>query len=121
MDTTEHTAKCLRCGRTLRAAASVKRQYGRGCWTLMRAAALAEAVKGFAAKQVEAARELIELGAVVATSRPGVFAVVSTDGERTYKAHRETCTCPSGLRRLTACTCKHSLAVRILTATGKAA
>ena len=120
MDTTKHTAKCLRCGRTLRAAASVKRQYGRGCWTLIRAAALAEAVKGCAVKQVEAARELIELGAVVATRRPGVFAVVSTDGERTYKTHRETCTCPSGLRRLTACTCKHSLAVRIIMATGKA-
>ena len=98
MSNTEHTAKCLRCGRTLRAAASVKRQYGRGCWTLIRAAALAEAVKGFTARQVDAARELIELGAVIATSRPGVFRVVSTDGERTYKTHSETCNCPSGLR-----------------------
>jgi hypothetical protein len=118
---TEHTARCGRCHRTLRAATSVRDGYGRGCKAIMRAAALAAAVKGFAAKQVDAARELIEDRALIATSRPGVFRVVSSDGERSYLSHSQTCGCPSGLRRLTACTCKHSLAVRIIMATGKAA
>jgi len=79
----------------------------------MRAAAIAAAVKGFAAKQVEAARELIELRALVATGNPRVFLVPSSDGSEFYKAHSDTCNCPSGRKRLTACTCKHSLAVRI--------
>ena len=114
MDTTKHTAKCLRCGRTLRAAASVKRQYGRGCWTLIRAAALAEAVKGFAAAQVEKARELIELGGIIRASRPGVFRVVSSKGDETYLTHSNVCNCPAGLRGRQ---CYHLAAARILTAT----
>jgi Family of unknown function (DUF6011) len=110
---TDQPVKCGRCHRVLRSARSVREGYGPGCKAIMRAAAIAAAVKGFAAAQVEKARELIEDRALVATSRPGVFRVVSSDGERSYLAHSETCNCPSGLRRLTACTCKHSLAVRI--------
>jgi hypothetical protein len=120
MDTDKRTAKCLRCGRTLRAASSVKRQYGRGCRAIIRAASPAEAVKGFAQRQIDAARELIEDGGLIPTSRPGVFRAVSSDGERSYLTHSETCACDSGRKRLTACTCKHSLGVRILMATGKA-
>lgn len=111
--TAEHTAKCGRCHRTLRAARSIADGYGRGCKARMRAAAIAAAVKGFTEAQIERARELIELRALVATSRPGVFRVPSSDGTGSYLAHSDTCNCPSGLRRLTSCTCKHSLAVRI--------
>jgi hypothetical protein len=82
----------------------------------MRAAAIAAAVKGFAKRQIDAAMELISDGGLVATNRDGVFRAVSSDGERTYLTHSQTCACPSGLKRLTACTCKHSLGVRILMA-----
>ena len=115
---TEHTVKCHRCGRTLRAEASKKRLYGRGCWAIMRAAALAEAVKGFAAAQVEKARELIADGGLIATSRKGVYRAVSSKGDAMYLTHAATCSCPGGLRGRT--TCYHSLAVRIVAA-GKTA
>ena len=114
MDT---AVKCGRCHRTLRAARSIRDGYGRGCKAILRAAALTAAVKGFAAAQIERARELIELRALVPTSRPGVYRVPASDGTGSYLAHSQTCTCPSGLRRLTACTCKHSLAVRMILAT----
>ena len=120
-----HTAKCLRCGRVRRfrtaEAAATASPHGRVCAARIRLAAITEAVRGFAQAQVDAAREMIADGCFVPTSRPGVFRVVSSDGERTYLAHPETCNCPSGLRRLTACTCKHSLGARILVATAKAA
>ena len=123
--TAEHTAKCLNCGRTRHfrsaAAAAKAAPHGRICRVKVRLAALNEAIRGFAQRQVDAAREMIADGCFVPTSRPGVFRVVSSDGERTYLAHPETCNCPSGLRRLTACTCKHSLGARILVATAKAA
>jgi hypothetical protein len=116
-ETQENIVKCGRCHRVLRSARSCREGYGPGCRAIMRAAAVAAAVKGFSASQVEKARELIELRALVATKRPGVFLVPTSNGDGTfYKSHSETCNCPSGLRRLTACTCKHSLAVRILLA-----
>jgi len=121
MITVERTAKCLRCGRVLRAASSAKAGYGPVCRAKIRLAAITEAVRGFAQAQVDAAREMIADGCFIPTGRRNVFRVVSSDGERTYLAHPETCTCPSGLKRLTACTCKHSLGARILVATGKAA
>lgn len=120
MSPTEQPTRCGRCHRVLRAETSKRDGYGRGCKARIRAAAIAAAVKGFAQRQIDAARELIEDRALVATNRAGVFRVVSSDGERTYLSTAETCNCPSGLRRLTACTCKHSLGVRIVLA-GKAA
>jgi hypothetical protein len=118
---TAQPTRCLRCHRVLRSAKSIAAGYGAGCRARIRAAAMAEAVKGFAAAQVEKARELIEDGAIVPTNRKGVFRVVSSDGERSYLATADVCNCPSGLKRLTACTCKHSLGVRIVAASGKAA
>ena len=124
MTTTDHTAKCLRCGRVRRfrtaEAALTASPHGRVCAARIRLAAITEAVRGFAQAQVDKAREMIADGCFVPTSRPGVFRVVSSDGERTYLAHSDTCNCPSGLRRLFACTCKHSLGVRLIMATGKA-
>jgi hypothetical protein len=111
------TVKCGRCHRPLRAARSIRDGYGRGCKAILRAAATAAAVKGFTQAQIERAKELLELRALVPTSRPGVFRVPASDGIGTYLAHSQTCTCPSGLRRLTACTCMHSLAVRMILAT----
>jgi ribosomal protein S14 len=108
--------RCLRCGRVLR----VSRTYGPVCRARIRAAAIAEAVKGFAAAQVEKARELIADGGLVPTSRPGVFRAVSSKGDGSYLAHPATCSCPAG-RRGKATPCYHSLGARILTATSRKA
>lgn len=112
-NTTEQTVKCGRCHRFLRSERSCREGYGPGCRAIMRAAAITAAVRGFSASQIEKARELIELRALVATRNPRVFLVPSGDGGTFYKSHPETCNCESGRRRLTACTCRHSLAVRI--------
>lgn len=116
----DHQARCLRCGRPLRAASSVSTGYGRWCRARIRAAQLAEILKGFTVAQVEKARELITDGGLVPTSRRGVFRAVSSDGQRTYLAHSATCNCPWGLRGR-AKACAHSLAVRIVLASWKAA
>ena len=111
------TAKCLRCGRTLRSASSVKASYGPVCRTRIRAAALAQAVRGFAATQVEKARELIELGGLVPL-RGRVFRTIGSDGTTAYlTAATGQCNCPAGLRGRA---CYHGLAARMVSA-GKAA
>lgn len=68
----------------------------------------------FKPAQVERARELIEQGAILPTSRPGLFTAVSSDGTTTYLVHRASCTCPAGQRGRHAC--YHRAAVAILTA-----
>jgi len=113
-------ARCLRCGRPLRAASSVAAGYGRWCRARIRAAQLAEILKGFTAAQVEKARELIADGGLVPTRHPGVFSAVSSNGTDVYLAHSATCNCPWGLRGRPRA-CAHSLAVRIVLASGKAA
>jgi hypothetical protein len=67
-----HTIRCLRCGRTLRAATSVKASYGPTCRARIRAAALAQALTDFTANQVDKARELITDGGLIPTNREGV-------------------------------------------------
>ncbi len=107
------TVKCQGCGRTLRAAASVAAGRGPQCRArVRRAAAVIDAKPG----QVTKALELIADGGIVPTSRRGVFRTVGSKGDVIYLTHSNTCTCPSGLRRLTACTCYHSVAARLLLA-----
>ena len=118
-NTEAHTAKCLRCGRTrhFRSAATAAKAdgYGRICRMRIRAAALAEAVKGFAAAQVDKARELIADGGLVPFTRPGIFRSVSSDGQRTYlTASTGQCNCAAGLRGRHRCF--HGLAAMILNA-----
>jgi hypothetical protein len=111
------TANCLRCGRTLRSAKSVSRSYGAWCAAKIRAAAIAEAVRGFAAAQVEKARELIELGGLVPL-RGRVFRTIGSDGTTAYlTASTGHCNCPAGLRGRA---CYHGLAARMVSA-GKVA
>ncbi len=121
--TTEHTAKCLRCGRVRHfrsaEAAAKAAPHGRVCAVLVRLAAIGEAVRGFAQAQVDKARELISDGGIVATGRPGVFRAVSSKGTDSYLTHSAACNCPGGLRGRNGC--YHSLAARILVASGKAA
>ena len=120
MSNTEHTAKCLRCGHALRAASSVAAKYGPVCRAKIRLAALNEAIKGFALAQVDKARELIADGGLIPTGRPGVFRAVSSKGDQTYLTHPATCSCAAA-RRGKATPCYHSLAARLVMATGKAA
>jgi hypothetical protein len=117
--TEAHAARCLRCGRVLLSQTSVARGYGAWCRAKIRAAALAEALRDFTAAQVEKARELIADGGLVPTTRPGVFRAAGSKGDTSYLAHSATCLCPGGLRSRSAC--YHSLAVRIVLASGKAA
>jgi hypothetical protein len=93
--TTQPASRCLRCGRTLRAPGSVAAGFGRTCKARIRAAALTEAAEGFTAVQVDKARELIEQQAIIPSSRPGLFAAVSSEGTTVYlvDARERSCTC----------------------------
>ena len=117
MQTTEHTAKCLKCGRVrhFRSAAAAKaaKPTGRVCAARIRLAMFNEAIRGFAAAQVEKAREAIADGAFIPTGRRGVFSVVSSNGADTYLTHSAVCNCPAGLRGRQ---CYHLAAARILMA-----
>lgn len=81
-----------------------------GRWQI---AATAE-LDGFKPAQVDKARELIEQGGILPTSRPGLFTAVSSDGTTTYLVHRASCTCPAGQRGRYAC--YHRAAVAIMSA-----
>ncbi len=114
-----HQASCLRCGRPLRSARSIARGRGRWCQAKVRAAAETTDLSEFTAEQIDKARELIELGAVVATSRDGIYAAVSSDGTTYYvvDAVRQTCTCRAGERGLR---CYHLAAALVLQAAAPA-
>jgi hypothetical protein len=111
--------RCLRCRRTLTAAASISAGYGPGCRARIHSAALTTAAE-FTAAQVARARELLADGGLIPTSRAGVYQSVSSDGVTTYLTHRAGCTCPAGTRG-NGRNCYHRAAARILSATGKAA
>jgi len=96
-------------------AAATAKPYGRICSARVRLAAMTEAVKGFAAAQVDKARELIADGGIVATTRPGVFRAVSSKGDGSYLTHPATCSCAAA-RRGRATPCYHSLAAKLLLA-----
>jgi len=106
-------AHCLRCGRKLRAAASITRGYGPGCRARILAAAKLTALAGFTADQISKARELIEDGGV-ARIRRGIYRMASSDGTRTYlTAATGQCNCPAGLRGRA---CYHAATARIVSA-----
>lgn len=119
------TVKCLRCGRTRHfhsaTAAAKAAPYGRICGALVRAAQMAETVRGFAATQVEKARELIADGGLIPV-RGQIFRAVSSKGDRTYTvAATGQCTCPAAARSGRADRCYHVVAARMVALTVKAA
>ena len=63
--------------------------------------------------QVDKAREAIEQGAILATSRPGIYTAVSSDGTVTYLVHRAACSCPAGQKSRA---CYHRAGVSLLEA-----
>lgn len=90
----QHT-RCLRCGRRLTAQDSVSRGYGRTCRARITAAAEVADLSEFHTWQVDKAREALEQGAIVPSSRPALYAAVSGDGVTVYlvDAAEASCTC----------------------------
>lgn len=104
--TTNPTVKCIRCGRTLRSAASVARGMGPAC-----ASKVAKATVDAKSTTLDKARELIELAALVPVKGRHVFRVVSSNADQTYLTAARNCTCPAGLKGRA---CYHMAAVRLL-------
>ena len=105
---------CLRCGRVLRSADSVRTGYGPTCKRKVRAAAQAQVIAAHKPATVAKARELIEQGAIVPLRGRRVFTVVASNGIDTYKTAPQACTCPAGLRGRFVC--YHRVAAQIVTA-----
>lgn len=64
--------------------------------------------------QIDKARELIEQGGIIPSSRRvGIYTAVSSDGTTTYLVHSATCSCPAGQRGRK---CYHTAAVALLEA-----
>lgn len=114
MTATQTTAKCTRCGRTLRSAASVAKGYGPTCAAKIAQAAKVVDLAAYKAAQIAKAAELIELRAIVRTA-PATFVAVSSDGTATYEtdAVAQSCTCKAGERGIR---CYHLAAAQILAA-----
>ena len=110
---TATTARCTRCHRVLRSAASIARGYGRTCGTRIAAAAKASTHKP---TQVEKTRELIADGGLVLVRRrrTPVFAVVASNGVDRYLTAAQACTCKAGLRGVS--TCYHRIAAQLVAA-----
>lgn len=109
--------RCMRpgCGRKLTSAKSIAAGYGPVCLARIRNAAATVELPGVKPAQHDKALELIADGGIVPTSRPGVFAAVSSDGTTTYltDAGTGTCTCKAGQAGRY---CYHLAAAAILTA-----
>jgi hypothetical protein len=114
--TQEHEAHCLRCHRTLKSAESIARGYGAGCWAKVRNAERTADLSAWTESQIEDARQAIEDGAVVPSTRKGVFHVVSSDGTEVHLTHRHGCNCANGLKTHQPRPCWHRCAVTIVLA-----
>lgn len=104
MTTTQkpHTAKCLRCGRTLTSSKSIADQMGRTCKAKVKAAANVIDLTEFKDQRAAKAKaiELIEQAGIVRASRPGLYLAVSSDGSNTYLIDtvERSCSCKGHLR-----------------------
>ncbi|NUP52331.1 MAG: hypothetical protein HOW97_34170 [Catenulispora sp.] len=110
MTATQQT-RCRHCGRTLRSLKSVAAGVGPTCARKIRKATAAQAV-AHKPQAIEKAVELIEQGGILPLRGRRVFAVVSSDGTRTYKTAAQGCTCPAGLKGRHVC--YHRVAAEIL-------
>ncbi len=110
-ETDEHRCQRPGCGRKLTSELSKRRGYGRACYRKMSAA-----LAGLSDTQADEAIEIVELGAVRPTSRPGIWAVDSADFDAEYRTTPDgMCNCRHGVGRLTADDqpCKHVGALRL--------
>ena len=111
---TEH--RCLRpgCNGKLTSPESIARGYSKACAAKIRAAAKAADLSAWTPSQLEDAHQAVEDGAVVPSTRSGVFQVVSSDGSEVYRTHADGCTCPNGLKPRPGRPCWHRAAVVIV-------
>lgn len=113
MTTTQTTAKCINCGRTLRSADSIARGYGRTCARKIRDAKAGAELAEFKPTQIADAIELIEDAAIIQL-RGRIYQSVSSNGQELYlTATTGQCNCPAGLRGIR---CYHVAAARIVAA-----
>jgi len=122
MTSTEAAAdkpRCLGCRHPIRSAESLASGYGAGCRAKMRKAERTADLSAWTPSQIEDARLALEDGAVVPSTREGVFHVVSSDGSEVYRTHADGCVCANGLQTRPPRPCWHRCAVTIvLGATG---
>ncbi|HEY1819664.1 MAG TPA: hypothetical protein VGG83_07030 [Trebonia sp.] len=115
--TSTETRKCLGgCGYTLRSAKAVARGYGARCWAKIRKAQRTADLSAWTPSQIAEAEQAIEDGAVVPSTREGVYHVVSTDGTDVHLVHRDGCNCENGLKTRQPRPCYHRCAIAIVTA-----
>ncbi|MGW5352178.1 DUF6011 domain-containing protein [Streptomyces sp. NPDC004031] len=110
MATTEQT-RCHHCGRTLRSPRSIALGYGPTCHRKIRRATTATATTA-KPDAITKATELIEQGGILPLRGRRVFAVISSDGARTYRTAAQGCTCPAGVKGRHVC--YHRVAATIL-------
>lgn len=114
-DTAPEVHRCLRCRRPIRSAEALATGYGSGCRAKVRRAAKSADLTAWTERQLDDARELIDDGGVVPTTKPGVFRTVSTRGDAVYLTSARWCGCPAKKE------CYHAAAVVIVLATHAAA
>ncbi len=108
--------RCLRCGRKLASGESKARGYGKGCAAKIRAAGKTADLSAWTPAQIAEAKQAIEDGAVVPSTREGVFHVVSSDGSEVHRTAARGCNCKSGLQTLPPRPCWHRCAVVLVLA-----
>ena len=111
MNTTTQQTRCRHCGRTLRSPKSLAAGVGPTCARKIRKATATQ-TSAHKPDAIAKATELIEQGGIVPLRGHRVFAVVSSDGLRTYKSHPAACTCPAGIKGRHVC--YHRVAAHIL-------
>lgn len=111
---TEH--RCLGCRRPIRSAESIATGYGAGCRAKFRKAARTADLSAWTESQIADARQAIEDGAVVPSTREGVFHVVSSDGTEVHRTAERGCNCTNGLQTRPPRPCWHRCAVAIVMA-----
>ncbi|HEY1701222.1 MAG TPA: DUF6011 domain-containing protein [Trebonia sp.] len=120
-ETAPELHRCLRCGRPIRSAEAIASGYGSGCRAKVRKASKQADLAAWTPSQVESAREALEDGAVVPSTRVDVFHVVSSDGTEVHLTHRDGCNCTAGLKTHHPRPCWHRAAVAIVLAADTAA
>ena len=112
-ETAPEPRRCLGCRHVIRSAEALTTGYGAGCRAKIRKAARTADLSQWTLAQVAEAREAIEDGAVVPSTRPGVFHVVSSDGTEVHKTAEHGCNCTNGLQTKPPRACWHRCAVVI--------
>ena len=116
IETAQEPRRCLGCRHLIRSAAALERGYGEGCWRKMRKAARTADLSAWTPSQIAEAEQAIEDGAVVPSTREGVFHVVSVDGSEVHRTALHGCNCTNGLKTHQPRPCWHRCAVAIVVA-----